>query len=75
MGSADSLPTDCAAASLVTAVNALHWFPDHERFFQECRRVLAPGGVLAAVTCATFPSCLVGQVREEHSNLYLYPVR
>ena len=35
-----------AAADVVTAAQALHWF-DRERFWAEARRVLAPGGVLA----------------------------
>lgn len=34
-------------ADLVTAAQALHWF-DMERFYQEARRVLKPGGALAA---------------------------
>lgn len=35
------------SVALVTVAQALHWF-DHERFYGEVRRVLAPGGVLAA---------------------------
>lgn len=43
------------SASLVTVAQALHWF-DHARFYAEARRVLKPGGILAAWTysdCAT----------------------
>lgn len=36
-------------ADLVTVAQALHWF-DFERFYAEVRRVLKPGGVLAAWT-------------------------
>jgi len=38
-----------ASADLVTVAQALHWF-DHERFYSEVRRVLKPGGVIAAWT-------------------------
>jgi SAM-dependent methyltransferase len=36
-----------AGAVLVTVAQALHWL-DHERFYAEVRRVLAPGGLVAA---------------------------
>lgn len=36
-----------ASVQLVAVAQALHWF-ERERFFGECERVLAPGGVLAA---------------------------
>lgn len=36
-----------ASMQLVAVAQALHWF-ERERFFAECARVLAPGGVLAA---------------------------
>ena len=36
-----------ASADLVTIAQALHWF-DHDAFYAEVRRVLAPGGVVAA---------------------------
>jgi SAM-dependent methyltransferase len=41
--------TDIGAGTvdLVTVAQALHWF-DHERFYAEAKRVLKPGGVLAA---------------------------
>jgi len=39
------LPDACA--DLVTVAQALHWF-DRPRFYAEARRVLKPGGVLAA---------------------------
>jgi SAM-dependent methyltransferase len=35
------------AADVVTVAQALHWLP-RERFYQEARRVLRPGGLLAA---------------------------
>lgn len=35
------------SVQLVAVAQALHWF-DRPKFFAECRRVLAPGGVLAA---------------------------
>lgn len=36
-----------ASVQLVAVAQALHWF-DRPRFFAQCQRVLAPGGVLAA---------------------------
>jgi SAM-dependent methyltransferase len=50
---AERLPVATASASLVAVAQALHWF-DFERFHQECRRVLVPGGVLAVWTYETF---------------------
>ena len=44
---AERLPVAGAAVSLVVAAQALHWF-DFGRFHAECRRVLEPGGVVAA---------------------------
>ena len=41
------------SVDLVTVAQALHWF-DHERFYAEVQRVLAPGGVLAAWTYQLF---------------------
>ena len=38
-----------ACCDLVTVAQALHWF-DFDRFYAEARRVLKPGGVLAAWT-------------------------
>jgi SAM-dependent methyltransferase len=46
---AESLPVGDGVADLVTVAQALHWF-DRPRFFAEARRVLAPGGILAAWT-------------------------
>ena len=40
-----SLPS--ASVSLITVAQALHWF-DHARFYDEARRVLRPGGIIAA---------------------------
>jgi ubiquinone/menaquinone biosynthesis C-methylase UbiE len=46
---AESLPVRTGGAQLVAAAQALHWF-DFARFYAECRRVLGPGGVVAAWT-------------------------
>jgi SAM-dependent methyltransferase len=43
---AERLPVRAGSVDLVAAAQAAHWF-DHDRFHAECRRVLAPGGVVA----------------------------
>jgi SAM-dependent methyltransferase len=45
---AEALPVPDGAADLVTAAQAAHWF-DLPAFYDECRRVAAPGAVLALV--------------------------
>ena len=50
---AERQPIRNHSASLVTAAQAAHWF-DFGRFYAECRRVLAPGGVVAAWTYGKF---------------------
>ena len=40
---------DTASTDLVTVAQAIHWF-DLDRFYAEARRVLKPGGVIAAWT-------------------------
>lgn len=50
---AERLPLADHGVSLVAAAQAVHWF-DFDRFHAECRRVLAPGGVLAVWTYEKF---------------------
>lgn len=50
---AESLPLADGEAALVAAAQAIHWF-DFERYYAECRRVLMPGGVVAAWTYTVF---------------------
>lgn len=50
---AESLPVPDGAVALVAVAQAIHWF-DFDRFYAECRRVLMPGGVLAAWTYTVF---------------------
>lgn len=52
-GLAERLPAAGGRAGLVAAAQAAHWF-DFDRFHAECRRVLMPGGVLAAWTYEKF---------------------
>ncbi len=54
MSPAETLPVPAGSARLVTVAQALHWF-DLARFFSEVRRVLAPDGVLAVISYASFP--------------------
>jgi len=46
---AETAPLAAHSVDLVVAAAALHWF-DRPRFYDEARRVLRPGGVLAAWT-------------------------
>ncbi len=46
---AEATPFRSASIDLVTVAQALHWF-DLERFYNEARRVLRPGGIIAAWT-------------------------
>ena len=50
---AEALPVADAEVALVAVAQAIHWF-DFDRFHAECRRVLVPGGVLAAWTYTVF---------------------
>ncbi len=50
---AESLPVPPASVALVAVAQAIHWF-DFDRFHAECRRVLRPGGVVAAWTYTVF---------------------
>jgi SAM-dependent methyltransferase len=50
---AERLPVGDRRVALVAAAQAAHWF-DFERFHAECRRVLAPGGVVALWTYGKF---------------------
>jgi SAM-dependent methyltransferase len=50
---AECLPIRGHSVSLITAAQAAHWF-DFDRFHAECRRVLVPGGVVAAWTYGKF---------------------
>jgi len=45
-GLAERLPLRAACGDLVAAAQAAHWF-GFERFYDECRRVLRPGGLVA----------------------------
>ncbi len=46
---------DSASVDLITVAQALHWF-DFEAFYTEARRVLKPGGILAAWCYGLFSS-------------------
>ena len=50
---AEGLPVRAGSVDLVAAAQAAHWFR-FERFHAECRRVLAPGGVIAVWTYEKF---------------------
>ena len=46
---AEACGLDAASVDLLTVAQAIHWF-DLERFYAEARRVLKPGGIIAAWT-------------------------
>jgi SAM-dependent methyltransferase len=50
---AEALPVADGAVALVAVAQAIHWF-DFDRFHAECRRVLMPGGGVAAWTYTVF---------------------
>lgn len=50
---AEASGLDTASVALITVAQALHWF-DLDAFYTEARRVLAPGGILAAWCYGTF---------------------
>ena len=70
-GERTSLPD--ASVELVAVAQALHWF-DRSKFFAECERVLAPGGVLAAWGYADFvaPEGMVEAVEAFRSRIDPY---
>lgn len=48
MASAESTGLADNSVSLITAAQAFHWF-DEQRFKEECKRILSPGGKLAII--------------------------
>lgn len=44
---AEETPFEDQSFDLITVAQAIHWF-DHDRFYQEAKRVLKPNGLLAA---------------------------
>ena len=47
VGDAAELPVETGTVDLVTAAAAWHWFPDKNKFYSECKRVLKQNGCLA----------------------------
>ena len=45
-GSAEDLPVEDSSVNLITAGRAIQYF-DFPKFFKECQRALAPGGIVA----------------------------
>ena len=45
-GSAEDLPVKDSSVTLITAGRAIQYF-DFPKFFRECQRALAPGGIVA----------------------------
>lgn len=53
-GSAEALPLRDRSIDIITMVNVAEHLPDPKRAFQECRRVLKPGGSLILTTPSAF---------------------
>jgi SAM-dependent methyltransferase len=51
----EAAPVRAHSIDLITVAAALHWF-DHDRFYADARRVLRPGGVIAAWSYYMFES-------------------
>jgi SAM-dependent methyltransferase len=71
--SAEAAPLEPQSADLITAAQAFHWF-NHERFFQEAKRVLKPQGVVAIWTynlCKIAPE--IDQIIEKFYGQILGP--
>jgi SAM-dependent methyltransferase len=49
VATAEGVPLRSSAADVVTVAQALHWF-DHDRFYDEVRRVVVRGGAIVAWT-------------------------
>ena len=45
-GSAEDLPVEDSSVTLITAGRVIQYF-DFPKFFRECQRALAPGGIVA----------------------------
>jgi len=67
---AESLPVEDNSVTLIQVATALHWF-DHEKFYRECDRVLAPGGVIAAFCYSVFMT-VVNHSKSEEINKVVY---
>ncbi|KAF6035623.1 hypothetical protein EB796_006063 [Bugula neritina] len=66
---AESLPVEDNSVTLIQVATALHWF-DHEKFYRECDRVLAPGGVIAAFCYSVFITVITERLNSDENMAY-----
>lgn len=69
--SAEALPVVGAAAQLVSAAQAAHWF-DRPAFYRQVRQIAAPGAVLALITYGT--PHLGGAVDRRFQHFYAHEI-
>ena len=76
---AEENPLRARTMNLITVAQALHWF-DFQKFYQEVRRVAAPGGILAAwsygrMECSSSIDAILRKYHDEILGTYWPPER
>ncbi|XP_077986983.1 putative methyltransferase DDB_G0268948 [Glandiceps talaboti] len=70
IAAAEELPAKSNTVDVITMGSALHFLPDHQRFFSEVDRVLKPGGCLAVFGYRPALSC--GDKSTELNDIFTY---
>lgn len=67
VGTASQLPAADNSVDLITVAQAVHWFPDLDAFYDESRRVAAPG---AAIALISYGLCHLEGLNEMYQDFY-----
>lgn len=67
VGSSGRLPADDGCVDLITVAQAVHWFRDLTSFYEEVRRVGAPGSALALIS---YGMCHLEGLDEMYQEFY-----